>query len=98
MRFSIIAATDTTGGSISMPDTTISSVDKSLAVLLQAEKDLPGYSLDFWSGYVSTDGVLLLKRVLMAPSKAGVLVGLNPTNRVSAFRMSLGDFGVRCYC
>jgi len=46
MRFSIMAATDTTGGSISMPDTTISAVDKSLAVLLQAEKDLPGYALD----------------------------------------------------
>jgi len=45
MRFSIMAATDTTGGSISKPDTTVSAVDKSLAVLLQAEKDLPGYSL-----------------------------------------------------
>ena len=66
MRFSIIAATDRTGGSISMPDTTISAVDKSLEVLLQAEKDLPGYALDFCSGYVSTDGVLLLKRMLKA--------------------------------
>ena len=28
-----------------MPDTTISAVDKSLEVLLQAEKELPGYSL-----------------------------------------------------
>ena len=43
-----------------MPDTTIHAIDKSLAVLLQAEKDFPGYSLDFCSGYVSTDGVLLL--------------------------------------
>ena len=42
-----------------MPDTTISAIDKSLAVLLQAERDFPGYSLDFCSGYVSTDGVLL---------------------------------------
>ena len=49
-----------------MPDTTISAVDKSLEVLLQAEKDLPGYALDFCSGYVSTDGVLLLKRMLKA--------------------------------
>ncbi len=29
-----------------MPDTTISAVDKSLEVLLWAEKDLPGYALD----------------------------------------------------
>ena len=43
-----------------MPDTTVSAEDNSLAVLLQAEKDFPGYSLDFCSGYVSTDGVLLL--------------------------------------
>lgn len=42
-----------------MPDTTVSAIDKSLAVLLQAEKDFPGYTLDFCSGYVSTDGVLL---------------------------------------
>jgi len=47
-----------------MPDTAIHAIDKSLAVLLQAEKDFPGYSLDFCSGYVSTDGVLLLKRML----------------------------------
>ena len=45
-----------------MPDTTLSAVDKSLEVLLQAEKDFPGYSLDFCSGYVSTDGVLLLTK------------------------------------
>jgi hypothetical protein len=43
-----------------MPDITISAIDKSLAVLLQAERDFPGYSLDFCSGYGSTDGVLLL--------------------------------------
>jgi hypothetical protein len=48
-----------------MPDTSINAVDKSLVVLLQAEKDFPGYSLDFCSGYVSTDGVLLLKRMLI---------------------------------
>ena len=40
----------------SMPDTTISAVDKSLEVLLKAEKDFQVYSLDFCSGYVSTDG------------------------------------------
>ena len=45
-------------GNTYMPDTTIHAIDKSLAVLLQAEKDFPGYSLDFCSGYVSTDGVL----------------------------------------
>jgi hypothetical protein len=48
-----------------MPDITIYAIDKSLAVLQQAEKDFPGYSLDFCSGYVSTDGVLL-KRMLRA--------------------------------
>ncbi len=92
-----MAATDTTGGSISMPDTTISAVDKSLEVLLQAEKDLPGYALDFCSGYVSTDGVLLLKRMLKAAPKARAIVGLNPTNRVSAFQMLRDDCGVEVY-
>ena len=70
-----------------MPDTTIHAIDKSLAVLLQAEKDFPGHSLDFCSGYVSTDGVLLLKRMLRAAPKARAIVGLNVTNRVSVFRM-----------
>src|SRR5260370_21672447 len=92
-----MAATDTTGGSISLPATTRRAVDKSLAVLLQAEKDLPGYTLDFCSGYVSTDGVLLLKRMFKAAPKARAIVGLNPTNRVSAFQMLLDDCGGEVY-
>ena len=80
-----------------MPDTTIYAIDKSLAVLLQAEKDFPGYSLDFCSGYVSTDGVLLLKRMLKAAPKARAIVGLNVTNRVSAFQMLRDDCNVEVY-
>jgi HKD family nuclease len=80
-----------------MPDTTISAEDNSLAVLLQAEKDFPGYSLDFCSGYVSTDGVLLLKRMLKTAPKARAIVGLNTTNRVSAFQMLRDDCNVEVY-
>src|SRR5258707_12566503 len=80
-----------------MPDTTINAVDKSLEVLLRAEKDFQGYALDFCSGYVSTDGVLLLKRMLKAAPKARAIVGLNPTNRVSAFQMLRDDCGVEVY-
>jgi len=80
-----------------MPDTTISAVDKSLEVLLQAEKDFPGYSLDFCSGYVSTDGVLLLKRMLRTAPKVRAIVGLNSTNRVSAFQMLRDDCDVEVY-
>src|SRR5260370_19302583 len=92
-----MAATDTTGGSISLPATTRRAVDKSLAVLLQAEKDFPGYSFDFCSGFVSTDGVLLLKRMLRAAPKARAIVGLNVTNRVSAFQMLRDDCNVEVY-
>jgi HKD family nuclease len=80
-----------------MPDTTVSAEDNSLAVLLQAEKDFPGYSLDFCSGYVSTDGVLLLKRMLKTAPKARAIVGLNATNRVSAFQMLRDDCNVEVY-
>ncbi len=80
-----------------MPDTTISAIDKSLEVLLQAEKDFPGYSLDFCSGYVSTDGVLLLKRMLKTAPKARAIVGLNVSNRVSAFQMLRDDCNVEVY-
>lgn len=80
-----------------MPDTTISAVDKSLEVLLQAEKDFSGYSLDFCSGYVSTDGVLLLKQMLRTAPKVRAIVGLNSTNRVSAFQMLRDDCDVEVY-
>src|SRR5713226_6641031 len=80
-----------------MSDTTISAVDKSLEMLLRAEKDFSGYSLDFCSGYVSTDGILLLKRMLKAAPKVRAVIGLNSTNRVSAFQMLRYDFGVEVY-
>jgi HKD family nuclease len=80
-----------------MPEMTISAVDQSLEVLLQAEKDFQGYSLDFCSGYVSTDGVLLLKRMLKKAPKARAIVGLNSTNRVSAFQMLRDDCEVEVY-
>ncbi len=80
-----------------MPDTTIHAVDNSLAVLLQAEKDFPGYSLDICSGYVSTDGVVLLKRMLRAAPRARTIVGLNITNRLSAFQMLRDDCNVEVY-
>ena len=74
-----------------MPDTTIHAIDNSLAVLLQAEKDFPGYSLDICSGYVSTDGVLLLKRMLRVAPSVRAIVGLNVSNRISAFQMLRDD-------
>jgi HKD family nuclease len=80
-----------------LPDTMIHAIDKSLAVLLQAEKDFPGYSLDFCSGYVSTDGVLLLKNMLRTAPKARAIVGLNVTNRISAFQMLRDDCNVEVY-
>ena len=80
-----------------MPDTTIRAVDKSLAVLLQAEKDFPGYSLEICSGYVSADGVLLPKRMLKAAPKARAIVGLNVSNRLSAFQMLRDDCNVEVY-
>lgn len=80
-----------------MNETTISAVDKSLAMLLKAEKDFPGYSLDFCSGYVSTDGVLLVKKMLKSSPKARAIVGLNTTNRISAFQMLRDDCGVEVY-
>jgi HKD family nuclease len=82
---------------IGMPDITINAVDKSLEMLLQAEKDFAGYSLDFCSGYVSTDGVLLLKRMLKTAPKARAIVGLNSSNRVSAFQMLRDDCEVEVY-
>ncbi len=80
-----------------MSDTTISAVDKSLEMLLRAEKDFSGYSLDFCSGYVSTDGILLLKRMLKAAPKVRAVIGLNSTNRVSAFQMLRYDCGAEVY-
>ena len=80
-----------------MSDTTISAIDKSLEVLLRTETDFPGYFLDLCSGYVSTSGVLLLKRLLKKAPRVRVVVGLNPTNRISAFQMLRDDCGAEVY-
>lgn len=80
-----------------MPDATITAVDKSLEALLRTEVDFPGYALDLCSGYVSTDGVLLLKRMLKKAPRVRAVVGLNLTNRVSAFQMLRYDCGVELY-
>lgn len=82
---------------LSMAETTTSATDQPLAVLLQAEKDFPGSSLDFCNGYVSTNGVLPLKSMLRTAPKVRAVVGLNPTNHVSAFQMLRYDCGVELY-
>ena len=80
-----------------MPDTTTVAVKESLEALLQTEIDFPGYSLDFCSGYVSTDGVLLLKKLLRKAPRVRAVVGLNLINRVSAFQMLRDDCGAEVY-
>src|SRR5690242_20417318 len=77
-----------------MPDTTIAVIDKSLEALLRTEVDFPGYALDLCSGYVSTDGVLLLKRMLKKAPRVRAVVGLHLINHVSAFQMLHYDCGV----
>src|ERR1700724_3374616 len=80
-----------------MPETTITAIDQSLDALLRTETDFPGYALDLCSGYVSTDGVLLLKRMLKRSPRVRAVVGLNLTNRVSAFQMLHYDCEVELY-
>ena len=80
-----------------MPDATIIAVDNSLEALLRTEVDFPGYSLDLCSGYVSTDGVLLLKRMLKKAPRVRAVIGLHLTNRASAFQMLEYDYGVELY-
>src|SRR5436305_14261359 len=75
---------------LTMPDTTITATDQSLNALLHTEADFPGYTLDLCSGYVSTDGVLLLKRMLKKAPRVRAVVGLNLTNLVSTFQMLRG--------
>src|SRR2546421_12891820 len=77
---------------LTMPDTTITATDQSLEALLRTEADFPGYALDLCSGYVSTDGVLLLKRMLKKAPRVRALVGLNLTNLVSTFQMLRGFY------
>ncbi len=80
-----------------MPEFTTSATEQPLALLLQAEKDFPGYALDICSGYVSTSGILPIKTLLKSSSKVRAVVGLNPTNRLSAFQMLYHDCGVELY-
>ena len=80
-----------------MSDTTVTAIDKSLEALLRTEVDFPGYALDLCSGYVSTDGVLLLKPMLKKAPRVRAVVGLNLTNRVSAFQMLHYDCEVELY-
>lgn len=84
-------------GNPPMTDTTIVSIDKSLEKLLQAEKDYPGYTLDLCTGYISTSGIILIKRMLQTAPKARAVVGLNMGNKVSAFQMLYHDCGIELY-
>src|SRR5690348_5553670 len=80
-----------------MTDSTAIFIDKSLEQLLQAEKDYPGYALDLCTGYVSTSGIVLIKRVLQTAPKVRAVVGLNTGNKVSAFQMLYHDCGIELY-
>ena len=80
-----------------MLDFTTSATNQPLALLLQAEKNFPGYTLDICSGYVSTSGILPLKTLIKSSPKVRAVVGLNPTNRLSAFQMLYYDYGVELY-
>ena len=80
-----------------MPEITTSATDQPLTILLQAERDFPGYALDICSGYVSTNGILPIKTLLTSSPKVRAVVGLNPTNRLSAFQMLYHDCGVELY-
>jgi len=80
-----------------MPEINTRATEQPLMVLLQAERDFPGYALDICSGYVSTNGILPLKRMLQKAPTVRAVVGLNPTNKLSAFQMLYHDYGVELY-
>ncbi len=80
-----------------MPEITTSATDQPLTILLRTERDFPGFSLDICSGYVSTNGILPIKTLLKSSPKVRAVVGLNPTNRLSAFQMLYHDCGVELY-
>ncbi len=80
-----------------MPEIITSAIDQPLAILLQTERDFPGYALDVCSGYVSTNGILPIKTLLKSAPKVRAVVGLNPTNHLSAFQMLYHDCGVELY-
>ncbi len=76
--------------------TTVQTVDNALPQLLATAKNFPGASLDICSGYISTNGISSLRNVLASARSVRAIVDLNPTNRLSAFRM-LRSFGAQVY-
>ncbi len=80
-----------------MSEIITSAIDQPLAILLQTERDFPGYALDICSGYVSTNGILPIKTLLKSAPKVRAVVGLNPTTHLSAFQMLYHDCGVELY-
>ena len=80
-----------------MPEINTNTAMQPLTALLEAEQNFPGYALDICSGYISTNGILPLKRMLQKAPKVRAVVGLNPTNKLSAFQMLHYDYGVELY-
>ena len=76
--------------------TTVQTVDNALDLLLQATKEFPYASLDICTGYISTNGIFPLQDTLKSIRTPRAVVGLNPTNRINAFRMLRG-LGVQVY-
>lgn len=76
--------------------TNVQTVDNALDLLLQTAKDFSGASLDICTGYISTSGILSLQSMLKSASTPRAIVGLNPTNRLNAFR-KLRALGVQVY-
>jgi len=76
--------------------TTVQTVDNALNLLLQATKEFPYTSLDICTGYISTNGIFPLQDTLKSIHTSRAVVGLNPTNRLNAFRMLRG-LGVQVY-
>ncbi len=76
--------------------TTVQTVDDALNLLLQATKKFPHASLDICTGYISTNGIFQLQDTLKSIRTPRAIVGLNPTNRINAFRM-LRNLGVQVY-
>ncbi len=76
--------------------TTIQTIDDALGLLLQATKELPHASLDICTGYISTNDIFQVQDALKSVRTPRVVVGLNLTNRLNAFRMLRG-LGVQVY-
>jgi HKD family nuclease len=80
-----------------MPEMTVNSIDKSLAMLLNAQNSFKGYSLDICTGYISTSGIMLLKNMLKEASKIRAVIGLNNTNKVVAFQVLRDEYEAEVY-